>query len=60
MLAACSMLVSCMACSSIMKMDVTGSSKMLADFYGIAWCYIPDDRTFHYLKLLRQLFYYKA
>jgi hypothetical protein len=60
MLAACSMLVSCMACSSIMTMDMPSSSKMLADFQGIAWCYIPDDRIFHRLKLLRQLFYYKA
>jgi hypothetical protein len=35
-------------------------NKLLADFQDVRWHYIPDDRNFHYLKLLRQLLYYTA
>jgi hypothetical protein len=38
-------LVSCSACFSTLKMEVTCSSEMSIDFQRITWRYIPEDRT---------------
>jgi hypothetical protein len=42
---ACFMLVSCLAYSSTLKMEVTCSSGMSVDFHHNTWRYIPEDRT---------------
>jgi hypothetical protein len=39
------MLVSYLAYSSALKMEVTCCSEMLADFHWTAWHYIQEDRT---------------
>jgi hypothetical protein len=46
LLAACFMLVSCLAYSSTLKMEKICSSETLVDFHRITWCYIPEHRTF--------------
>jgi phosphatidylinositol kinase/protein kinase (PI-3 family) len=43
-LIACFMLVPCLACSSALKMQMTSSSKTLADFQWTTWRYIPEKR----------------
>jgi hypothetical protein len=42
-LAACSMLVSCLSYSSILKMEVIFSSETSYDFQRTAWHNIPED-----------------
>jgi hypothetical protein len=44
-LATCFTLVSCLAYSLILKMEVTFSSKMSVDMQWTTWFYIPEDRT---------------
>jgi hypothetical protein len=43
LLAASFMLVSCLACSSTQKMEVTCSSETLVVFSWTAWLYMPED-----------------
>jgi hypothetical protein len=45
--ATCFMLVSCLAYSSTLKMEVTCSSETLAGFQWTTQHYIPQDRTLH-------------
>jgi hypothetical protein len=45
LLATCFMLVSCMAYSLTLEMEVTCSSKTSVDFQWTAQCYISEDRT---------------
>jgi hypothetical protein len=40
-------LVSCLAYSSTMKMEVTRTSEISFDFPRATQCYIPEDRSFH-------------
>jgi hypothetical protein len=47
LLAACFMPISCLAYSSILKMEATCSSRTLVDFEWAARHCIPEDRTFH-------------
>jgi hypothetical protein len=42
LLAICFTLVSCLACSSTLKMEVACSSEMSVDFQRTAWRYIPE------------------
>jgi hypothetical protein len=39
--------ISCLAYSSILKMEVTCSSEISVDFQRTTWRCIPEDRTFH-------------
>jgi hypothetical protein len=41
------LLVSCLAYSSILKMEATCSPEMSVDFQRITWRYIPDDKILH-------------
>jgi hypothetical protein len=43
----CFMLVSCVACSSVLKMVATCSSEMSVGFQRNTWSLIPEDRTLH-------------
>jgi hypothetical protein len=45
LLATCFTLVSYLAYTSTLRMEVTCSSKTLVDFEGITWSYSPEDRT---------------
>jgi hypothetical protein len=45
LLAICFMLVSCLAYSSTLKIEVTCSYKMSVDFQRTTRCYVPQDRT---------------
>jgi hypothetical protein len=45
------MLVSCLASSSTLKVEVTCSTKTSVDFQQTAWCHIPEDITFHIIFL---------
>jgi hypothetical protein len=47
LLAACFMLIACLAYSSTLKMEATCSSKTLVDSQWTTWHYIPEDRTLH-------------
>jgi hypothetical protein len=40
-------MVSCLAYSFALKMEVTFSSKTSVDFHWTTWRYIPDDRVLH-------------
>jgi hypothetical protein len=42
---ACFMMISCLACSSILKMKAISSSVTPAVFHGITRHYIPEDST---------------
>jgi hypothetical protein len=42
LLAACIMLVACLAHSSTLKMEAVYSSEMLVNFYQITWRHFPD------------------
>jgi hypothetical protein len=46
-LASCFMLVSCVAYSSTLEMEVMSSSQTSADFQWAKWHYISEDRTLH-------------
>jgi hypothetical protein len=46
-LAACFMLISCLAYSSALKLEATGSSKILVGFQWTTQRYMPEDRTVH-------------
>jgi hypothetical protein len=48
--AACLMLVSCMAFSLTLKVEMICSSEMSLDFHQTTQCYIPEDRTLHVLN----------
>jgi hypothetical protein len=54
--ASCFLLVSCLAYSLILKMEVTCSSKTQPDFEQTTWHYIPEDRTLHTLHFLISCF----
>jgi hypothetical protein len=41
------LLVSCMAYTSALKMEVTCSFKTSVNFQHTTWCYIPEDRHPH-------------
>jgi hypothetical protein len=49
------MLVSCLAYSLTIKMEVTRSVETSTDFHWPAWCYIQEDRTpqTHHCKNLK-------
>jgi hypothetical protein len=47
LLAACFLLMSLLAYSSTLMMEVTFSNKMLVGFQLTTWLYIAEDRTFH-------------
>jgi hypothetical protein len=47
LLAVCSMLISCLAYSSTMKMEATCYSETLVDFQRKTRRYIPEDMTNH-------------
>jgi hypothetical protein len=44
----CLVLVSCLACSSDLKMEMTHPSETSADFQRTTRCYIAEDRTFQH------------
>jgi hypothetical protein len=44
-LATCWMLISCLAYSLALKMEITYSSEILVNFQWTTWYYIPEDRT---------------
>jgi hypothetical protein len=44
------MMVSCLAYSSALKMEVTYSPERLVDLQGTTWSYVPEDRTLGYGK----------
>jgi hypothetical protein len=39
------MLVSCLASSSVLRMEVICSSEIVPDFHWTTWCYIPEGST---------------
>jgi hypothetical protein len=43
----CVMLLSCLVCSSTVKLEATSSSEKSMDFRRATWRYIPEDRTLH-------------
>jgi hypothetical protein len=45
LLATCFTLFSYLACSLMLKLEVTCSSKFSIEFQWAAWCYVPGDRT---------------
>jgi hypothetical protein len=45
-IAACFLLVSCLAYSSTLKMEAICSSEMLIGFYRTTWYYTQEDRIF--------------
>jgi hypothetical protein len=47
LLPACFMLVSCLAYSSTLKMEVVCSSEMSVDFHQTLQCYTPEDGAAH-------------
>jgi hypothetical protein len=51
MLAACFMLVFCLAYSSTLKMKATYSSKSSFDFQQTTWHFIPEDGTFQCFEM---------
>jgi hypothetical protein len=50
------MLVSCLAHSSILKVEVTCSSETSADYQWTTWPYISEDRTVHNPTIIQRLF----
>jgi hypothetical protein len=52
LLVACFMLVSCLAYSSTLKMEVTCSSESSVDFQRITWRYIAEHRILHHSHIL--------
>jgi hypothetical protein len=42
LLVVCFMLISCLAYSSILKVEATWSNEMSVEFQWITWCYIPE------------------
>jgi hypothetical protein len=49
-----SMLVSCLAYSLTLKMEVICSSDTSIDIQWTTWCYIPDESTLHIRGLLQK------
>jgi hypothetical protein len=58
--ATCFMLVSCLAYSFTLKMEVTCPSEVSVDFQQTAWHYITKDRTFQVFNEFPKCFHTNA
>jgi hypothetical protein len=54
LLATCFTLDFCLAYSSTLKMEATFSSGTSVDFQQAVRCYIPDDKTVHWIVTLNK------